>query len=172
MSFSLIALLASLGALGGFAAGLLGFGGGVVMFPLLYYVPSLFGLTPLDAKTVAAVVSSQVFFSALVAGSAHLRSGRIHRCITLIAGIASAGGALLGAVASQWVSERISAGSFRIDDHNCRAGDDLCRCLTAAATKSSAQYLPVAKLPLAAASISAGVARSAFLERVTLLSCR
>ena len=41
MSFPLIALLASLGALGGFAAGLLGFGGGVVMFPLLLYVPSL-----------------------------------------------------------------------------------------------------------------------------------
>ena len=63
MSFSLIALLASLGALGGFAAGLLGFGGGVVMFPLLLYVPSLLGFAELDAKTVAAVVVTQVFFS-------------------------------------------------------------------------------------------------------------
>ena len=56
MSFSLIALLASLGALGGFTSGLLGVGGGVVMFPVLLYVPSLLGFASLDAKTVAAVV--------------------------------------------------------------------------------------------------------------------
>ena len=107
MSFSLIALLASLGALGGFAAGLLGFGGGVVMFPLLLYVPSLLGFAELDAKTVAAVVVAQVFFSTLVAGAAHFRSGRIHRSLTLIAGIVSAGGAFLGGIASQWVSNRV-----------------------------------------------------------------
>ena len=107
MSFSLIALLASLGALGGFAAGLLGFGGGVVMFPLLLYVPSLLGFAELDAKTVAAVVVTQVFFSTLVAGAAHFRSGRIHRSLTLIAGITSAGGAFLGGIASQWVSNRV-----------------------------------------------------------------
>jgi uncharacterized membrane protein YfcA len=107
MSFSLIALLASLGALGGFAAGLLGFGGGVMMFPLLLYVPSLLGFPELDAKTVAAVVVAQVFFSTLVAGAVHFRSGRIHRPLTLIAGISSAGGAFVGGIASHWVSNRV-----------------------------------------------------------------
>ena len=107
MTFSLIALLASLGALGGFAAGLLGFGGGVVMFPLLLYVPSLLGFDDFDAKTVAAVVVAQVFFSTLVAGAVHFRSGRIHRSLTLIAGATSAGGAFLGGIASQWVSNRV-----------------------------------------------------------------
>jgi len=107
MSLSLIALLASLGALGGFASGLLGFGGGVVMFPLLLYVPSLLGFPTLHAKTVAAVVVAQVFFSASVAGMAHFRSGRVHRQLTLIAGMTSAGGAFMGGIASQWVSDRI-----------------------------------------------------------------
>ena len=106
MSFSLIALLALLGALGGFTSGLLGVGGGVVMFPLLLYAPSLLGLPTLNAKTVAAVVVAQVFFSALVGGMAHFRSGRVHRQLTLIAGIISAGGAFLGGIASQWVSDR------------------------------------------------------------------
>jgi uncharacterized membrane protein YfcA len=36
MSPALVVSLASIGAFGGFFAGLLGFGGGVVMFPLLY----------------------------------------------------------------------------------------------------------------------------------------
>ena len=107
MTVALIALLASLGALGGFAAGLLGFGGGVVMFPLLLYIPPLFGFTDLDAKTVAAVVVAQVFFSAAVAGAAHFRSGRVHRQLTLIAGLTSAGGAFLGGVASPWVPNRV-----------------------------------------------------------------
>jgi len=48
--------IALLGCAGGSSSGLLGFGGGVVMFPLLYYVPPLNGLAPLDAKTVAAIV--------------------------------------------------------------------------------------------------------------------
>lgn len=107
MTFSLIALLAFLGAVGGFAAGLLGFGGGVVMFPLLLYVPALLGFADLDAKTVAAVVVAQVFFSASIAGAAHFHSGNVHRPLTLTAGLASAGGAFLGGIASQWMSNRV-----------------------------------------------------------------
>jgi uncharacterized protein len=106
MSPALIVSLASVGAIGGFFAGLLGFGGGVVMFPLLYYVPPLLGLERLDAKTVAAVVIAQVFFSTLVGGFAHLRSGRVHGRIALVAGIASAVGSFVGGVASNWTSER------------------------------------------------------------------
>ena len=74
MSPGLITTLAFLGAFGGFTSGLLGVGGGVVMFPLLLYVPSLLGFADLDAKTVAAVVVTQVFFSALIAGAAHFRN--------------------------------------------------------------------------------------------------
>ena len=89
ISLSLISTLV-LGVLGGIFAGLLGFGGGVMMFPLLYYVPPLFGLSRLDAKTVAAVVISQVFFSTIIGGMAHLRHRRVHRRIVLGAGPASA----------------------------------------------------------------------------------
>jgi uncharacterized protein len=106
MSPALVVSLASIGAFGGFFAGLLGFGGGVVMFPLLYYVPPLLGLTKFDAKTVAAVVVAQVFFSTLIGGLAHLRSGRVHSRITLVAGITSAAGSFGGGVASKWASER------------------------------------------------------------------
>jgi uncharacterized protein len=107
MSFTLIAGLASIGAVGGFFAGLLGFGGGVVMFPLLYYIPPLLDLARIDAKTVAAVVVTQVFFSTLIGGLAHLRSGRVHGQIALVAGVTSAAGSFVGGVASKWTSERL-----------------------------------------------------------------
>jgi uncharacterized membrane protein YfcA len=106
MSSTLIISLAFVGVGGGFFAGLLGFGGGVVMFPLLYYVPPLMGLERLDAKVVAAVVITQVFFSTVVGGLAHLRSGRVHRRIALVAGTTSAGGSFLGGIASNWTSEQ------------------------------------------------------------------
>lgn len=105
MSPALIVSLASVGAIGGFFSGLLGFGGGVVMFPLLYYVPPLLGLPRFEARTVAALVITQVFFSTLIGGLAHLRSGRVHGRIALVAGITSAVGSFLGGVGSKWISE-------------------------------------------------------------------
>ena len=105
MSAVLVAVMAVLGAIGGFLAGLLGFGGGVLMFPLLYYVPPLFGLQRLDAKTVAAVVISQVFFSALVGGLAHSRRGHVHQRLAIVAGTVSATGSLAGSIVSKWTSE-------------------------------------------------------------------
>jgi len=106
MSVALVTLLALLAAVGGMLAGLLGFGGGVLMFPLLYYVPPLFGFARLDAQTVAAMVVSQVFFSSIVAGAAHLRSGRVQGRLAVTAGALSALGSFAGGVASKWTSER------------------------------------------------------------------
>lgn len=106
MSFTLITTLAFLGTVGGFLAGLLGFGGGVLMFPLLYYVPPLLDFARVDAQTVAAMVVSQVFFSSMVGGMAHLRRGRVQSRIALLAGIVSAIGSFAGGVASKWTSER------------------------------------------------------------------
>lgn len=102
----LAALLVLLGCLGGFAAGLLGFGGGIIMFPLVYSVPPLLGFARFNARTVAALVVAQVFFSTVVGGSAHFRSQHVSWRIALIAGITSAAGAFVGGLASAWVSER------------------------------------------------------------------
>jgi uncharacterized protein len=114
ISLTLISTLAALGVLGGFFAGLLGFGGGVMMFPLLYYIPPLLGLSRLDAKTVAAVVISQVFFSTIIGGMAHLRHRRVHRRLVLGAGPTSAIGSFAGAVLSGKVSEDLLLALFGI----------------------------------------------------------
>ena len=101
-----MALLAFLGEIGGVAAGLLGFGGGIIMLPLLYYVPPLLGLSQLNVKTVAAVVISQVFFSTLIGGWVHSRHGRVHKRLVIVAGVLSTAGSLAGAIGSKWLPEQ------------------------------------------------------------------
>jgi uncharacterized membrane protein YfcA len=156
MSAALIATMAALGAIGGLLAGLLGFGGGVLMFPLLYYVPPLLGFERFDAQTVAAIVISQVFFSALIGGLAHLRSGRIKAKLALNAGIVSALGAFAGGVASKWASEEFLVLLFGI----ITLGVSLILFLPGPATdddKRGAEAVSVPHLPLACFSLVTGV---------------
>ena len=105
MSAGLLLTLLTLAGVAGFGAGFIGLGGGLLLFPLLLYLPPFFGLDPINAKTVAALVISQVLFGGLVGGLAHWRHGRVHGKIFLVGGIASSGGAFLGGIASKWVSE-------------------------------------------------------------------
>lgn len=98
--------LIAVGALSGFAAGFLGVGGGVVLFPLLFYVPPLLGFERLEAGTVAALVTAQVFFASAVGGLAHWSGGRVDARLASFGGASSAVGSFAGAIATPWVSER------------------------------------------------------------------
>lgn len=105
MSAGLFSLVMSLAGVAGFGAGFIGLGGGVLLFPLLLYLPPYFGLVPIDAKTAAALIVSQVFFAGVIGGAAHWRKGRVHTKLTLVGAVSSAGGAFAGGIASIWVSE-------------------------------------------------------------------
>jgi uncharacterized protein len=105
MNDGLFLTLFALAGLAGFGAGFIGLGGGLLLFPLLLYLPPYLGLEAIDAKTVAALVISQVFFAGLIGGAAHWRKGRVHKKLTLVGAIASALGSFMGGVASKWVTE-------------------------------------------------------------------
>jgi uncharacterized membrane protein YfcA len=105
MSIGLFAVLMTLACIAGFGAGFIGLGGGLLLFPLLLYLPPFLGLEAIDAKTVAALVISQVFFAGVIGGAAHWRKGRVHKRLTLVGAVSSAVGAFIGGVGSNWVSE-------------------------------------------------------------------
>ncbi|HUF42761.1 MAG TPA: sulfite exporter TauE/SafE family protein [Verrucomicrobiae bacterium] len=105
MSIGLFATLLTLAGVAGFGAGFIGLGGGLLLFPLLFYLPPFLGLEAIDAKTVAALVISQVFFAGVIGGAAHWRKGRVHKKLTLVGAVSSAIGAFIGGVGSKWVSE-------------------------------------------------------------------
>jgi len=95
----LYALLATVGLLGGFLAGWVGLGGGIILAPLLLYVPPAVGLSPLDMKEVARLTIIQSLCSTAAAGVAHRRARQVHRPLVVWMGatiaIASMGGAFV-----------------------------------------------------------------------------
>ncbi|MGH7825633.1 MAG: sulfite exporter TauE/SafE family protein [Candidatus Binatia bacterium] len=105
MSGGLLLTLFTLAGVAGFGAGFIGLGGGLLLFPLLLYLPPYLGLSAIDAKTVAALVISQVFFAGLIGGTAHWRKGRVHKRLTIVGAVASALGAFISGIASKWVSD-------------------------------------------------------------------
>mgnify|MGYP001172726581 CR=1 FL=1 len=69
MDAAQFAFFALVGASVGFLSGLLGIGGGIIMFPLLLYVPPLAGFAPVDVKSITGLTMVQGFFAALTAMS-------------------------------------------------------------------------------------------------------
>jgi uncharacterized membrane protein YfcA len=67
----LLVLIGALAGVCGFLSGLLGIGGGIIMAPLLLYVPPLFGLGPLAMRTVAGLTILQGLVACIFGVVAH-----------------------------------------------------------------------------------------------------
>ncbi len=107
MTLAFAATLLALGLLGAFVAGLLGVGGAIVMIPLLLYVPPLLDVGRLDMKSVAGVTMTQVLVAAASGMLAHRRHGAVNARLAWVGGVAMAGGSLVGALGSKFVSDEV-----------------------------------------------------------------
>ena len=108
MEYELYSVLFVSGLLGGLLSGLVGIGGGIIMFPLLLYVPPAFGLAALSIKAAAAITSVQSLFGALSGAIAHHRYRRVYWPLARDFGGAMTITSLIGSVASrdvpgQWI---------------------------------------------------------------------
>lgn len=106
------ATLFALGLLGGFASGLVGLGGGIIMVPLLLYVPAALDVAQLSMKTVAGITSVQSFFGAVSGAFGHQRHRRISRSLALTMGGSMAVASLAGSIVSAWLTSEIMLGVF------------------------------------------------------------
>jgi uncharacterized protein len=104
MDAGMIPTLFSLGLVGGFVSGLLGIGGGIIMVPLLLYVPAALGIGILSMKTVAGITSVQSFFGALSGAIGHKRYNRISVPLAVTMGGSTVAGSLAGSIASVYLS--------------------------------------------------------------------
>ncbi|MDA9981608.1 sulfite exporter TauE/SafE family protein [Gammaproteobacteria bacterium] len=100
-------VLFGLGFAGGFFSGLLGIGGGIIMVPLLLYIPPAFGLAAMSMKVVAGITAVQSFVGTISGAAGHNRYRRIHRGLALSVGLPMAIASLAGSIASSYVSNEL-----------------------------------------------------------------
>ncbi|MDH5525244.1 MAG: sulfite exporter TauE/SafE family protein [Desulfobulbaceae bacterium] len=104
---SIYLLIGGLGLVTGFFSGLLGIGGGIVMAPLLLYVPPFFGLEPLSMQTVAGLTIVQGVLGCLAGGLTHKKFQFVSDKLAFYMGVTIFMAAALGGVASSFVANEV-----------------------------------------------------------------
>jgi uncharacterized membrane protein YfcA len=105
MDATFMAFLALVGASVGFLSGLLGIGGGIVMFPLLLYVPPLLGFSGIDVKSITGLTMIQGFFSALAAMFYYNKNALVNKSLVLTLGFSLFLSSLIGALVSKKIPD-------------------------------------------------------------------
>lgn len=100
-------LIGVLGLGTGFLSGLLGIGGGIVMAPLLLYVPPLFGFESLPMRIVAGLTIVQGLVACISGALSHRQFRMVSDRLSLYMGISIFIGAMVGGVGSGLVSNEI-----------------------------------------------------------------
>lgn len=112
MTVSLAITLLALGLAGGFFSGWLGIGGGILMAPLLLYVPGWLGVGDLDMKMVAGLTVVQSLFATGSGVLVHRRFRFVSKPLVLWAGISIAITSFTGALLSGRASSELLLGIF------------------------------------------------------------
>jgi uncharacterized membrane protein YfcA len=107
-------LIGSLGLFTGFLSGLLGIGGGIVMAPLLLYVPPRFGFSPLAMRDVAGLTIVQGLVGCLSGALTHNKFHFVSNRLTGWMGITIFLCALTGGAAAGYVPNTILLAIFAL----------------------------------------------------------
>lgn len=102
----LFIFLLTAGASVGFLSGLLGIGGGIVMFPLLLYVPPLLGLGSIGVKSITGLTMIQGFFAALSAMFFYHKHNLVSKSLVYTIGLSLFASSLIGALLSKAVPDK------------------------------------------------------------------
>jgi uncharacterized membrane protein YfcA len=102
-AFFLFLLL--VGASVGFLSGMLGIGGGIIMFPLLLYVPPFLGLSGIDIKSITGLTMVQGFFSALAAMFYYHKNALVNKSLVITLGLSLFLSSLIGSLVSKSVPD-------------------------------------------------------------------
>lgn len=106
MDFAFLITLFIIGCIGSFLSGMVGIGGSVINYPMLLYIPPLFGVMALSAHEVSGIGAIQVLFSTLGGVLAYRKSGFLHRSLILYMGSSILAGSLLGSYVSHFMPEK------------------------------------------------------------------
>src|SRR6267378_2425216 len=101
------AITAIAGLVASFLSGLLGIGGGLVLTPLLLYLPPVVGGAAIPVKIVTGLTIVQAISGSLLGTIRHRAYGNVSSRLVWLMGPPSAISSLIGALISQGVPDRV-----------------------------------------------------------------
>ncbi|MER2000655.1 MAG: sulfite exporter TauE/SafE family protein [Lysinibacillus sp.] len=105
LSITYITVIFALGFIGSFISGMLGVGGSIIKYPMLLYIPPLFGLAAFTAHEVSGISAVQVLFASIAGVWAYRKSGLLHKGLIIYMGAAILVGSFIGSYGSGFLSE-------------------------------------------------------------------
>lgn len=105
--FGLIIVLFFIGFFGSAISGMVGIGGSIIKYPMLLYLPPLFGYAAFSAQEVSAISAIQVFFATLAAMFVFKKGGYIHKQLVVYMGGSIIIGSFIGAYGSKFLSNNV-----------------------------------------------------------------
>ena len=94
-----------IGFIGSFISGMVGIGGSIIKYPMLLYIPPLFGLAAFTSHEVSGISAVQVFFASIAGVWAYRKSGYLNKSLILYMGTAILLGSFIGSFGSRGLSE-------------------------------------------------------------------
>ena len=105
LSFAFIAVIFALGFVGSFISGMLGVGGSIIKYPMLLYIPPMFGLVAFTAHEVSGISAVQVLFASIAGVWAYRKSGLLNKDLIIYMGVVILFGSFIGSYGSGFLSE-------------------------------------------------------------------
>ena len=105
MDITFIVVIFALGFIGSFLSGMLGIGGSIIKYPMLLYIPPMFGLAAFSAHEVSGISAVQVFFASIAGVWAYRKGGYLNKELIIYMGGAILLGSFIGSYGSSNLSE-------------------------------------------------------------------
>lgn len=105
MDFGFIVTIFLIGFIGSYVSGMLGIGGSIIKYPMLLYIPPLFGLAAFTAHEVSGISAVQVFFATIGGVWAYRKGGYLNKPLILYMGVSILIGSFVGSYGSKLMSE-------------------------------------------------------------------
>ncbi|KHF38503.1 sulfite exporter TauE/SafE family protein [Halalkalibacter okhensis] len=105
MDFAFIITIFLIGFIGSYISGMLGIGGSIIKYPMLLYIPPLFGIAAFSAHEVSGISAVQVFFATIGGVWAYRKGGYLNKALIIYMGSAILIGSFVGGYGSKLMSE-------------------------------------------------------------------
>lgn len=105
MDITFIITIFLIGFIGSYISGMLGIGGSIIKYPMLLFIPPLFGLAAFSAHEVSGISAVQVLFASIGGVWAYRKGGFLNKTLILYMGVSVLIGSVIGSFGSQSMSE-------------------------------------------------------------------